>query len=135
MIAKLERPSSYNLMMLRRWLDHSSYGNSFLYGLEKHAWDENYKHDLVSLPRSDTQTNKDLLSRLFFGSFPNHYHKLIGRHYKVSYPHIFPVKACSLGFANRDHYETSIDRMIYKRMADATTCRKRHLATPQETIQ
>ena len=101
-IAKLERPSSYDLMMLRRWLDHSSYGNSFLYGLEKHAWDDNYKHDLVSIPKSDREANRDLLSRLFLGSLQNHYHKLIGRHYKVSY----------LDLANQGHYGTSIDRTI-----------------------
>ena len=86
--------------MLRRWLDHSSYGNSFLYGLEKHAWDDNYKHDLISIPKSDTEANKDLLSRLFLGSLQDHYHKLIGRHYKVSYSHTSPPKPCHLGIHN-----------------------------------
>lgn len=91
--------------MLRRWLDHSSYGNSFLYGLEKHAWDDKYKHDMVSVPKSDTEANKDLFSRLFLGSLQDHYHKLIGRHYKVSYSDISPAKACHSDIANQDHYE------------------------------
>ena len=119
MIAKLERPSSYNLTMLRRWLDHPSYGNSFLYGLERHAWDERYKHDLVSIPNSDMQANKDLLSSLFLGSLQEHYHKLIGRHYKVSFPHFPPAKARHLDIANQDPYEISVDGMNCERMADA----------------
>ena len=121
--------------MLRRWLDHSSYGNAFLYGLEKRAWDEKYKHDLVSIPKSDTEANKDLLSSLFLGSLQDHYHKLIGRHYKVSYSHISPTKACCLGVTNQDHYGTRIERVTCKRMADTTLCRKRYLATPQVTTQ
>ena len=86
--------------MLRRWLDHSLYGNSFLFGLEKHAWDEKYKHDLISIPNSDTKAQKDLLSRLFLGSLLDKYHKLVGRHYKVSYSHISPPKPCHLGIPN-----------------------------------
>ena len=93
MIAKLEPPSSYALTMLQRWLDHPSYGNEFLCGLERNAWDEKYKHDLVSMPNPDTQANKDLLSSLFLGSLQEHYHMLIGRHYKVSYVNFFPAKA------------------------------------------
>ena len=100
--------------MLRRWLDHSSYGNSFLYGLEKHTWDETYKHDFVSIPKSDTEANKDLLSRLFLGSLQDHYHKLLGRHYKVSGSHFFPAKACCLGNANQDPYWTSIECVTNK---------------------
>ena len=121
--------------MLRRWLDHSSYGNSFLYGLEKHAWDDNHKHDLISIPKSDTEANKDLLSRLFLGSLVNQYHMLIGRHYKVSYSDISPAEAWHLGIANQDHYWTSIERVTYERMADTALCRKRYLATPQVIIQ
>lgn len=86
MIAKLEPPSSYALTMLQRWLDHPSYGNEFLCGLERNAWDEKYKHDLVSMPNPDTQANKDLLSSLFLGSLQEHYHMLIGRHYKKEIP-------------------------------------------------
>ena len=102
-IAKLERPSSYNLKMLRRWLDHSSYGNSFLYGLEKHAWDDQYKHDLISIPKSDTEANKDWLSRLFLGSLLDHYHKLVGRHYKVNYSDISPAEAYHSDITNQDY--------------------------------
>ena len=121
--------------MLQRWLDHSTYGNSFLYGLEKHAWDEKYKHDFVSIPKSDTEANKDLLSSLFQGSLQDHYHKLIGRHYKVSYSHISLATLCCFGVAKQDHYWTSIDRVASKRMADTTLRRERHLATQQVTIQ
>ena len=70
--------------MLRRWLDHSLYGNSFLFGLEQHAWDDKYKHDMISLPTSYTEANKDWLSWLFLGWLQDYYHELIGRHYKVT---------------------------------------------------
>ena len=110
-IAKLERSSSYNLKILRRWLDHSSYGNSFLYGLERYAWDNDYKHDLVSIPKSDMETNKDLLSRLFLGSLQDHYHNLIGRHYKVSHSNVSPARACHSAIVHQHHYQISIDTL------------------------
>ena len=69
--------------MLRRWLTHPLYGNSFLYGLEKHTWDETYEHDFVAIPKPTREADKDLLSRLLFGPFTDHYHNVVGRFYKV----------------------------------------------------
>ena len=83
-LAKIERPSAYDLKMLRRWLSHSEYGNSFLLELESYTWDNKYDKDFLATPRPGRDLQKDALSRFVLGPFLELYHKRFGRLYKVS---------------------------------------------------
>jgi len=69
--------------MLRRWLSHSAYGNSFLIGLESHVWDKTYDNDFLAIPKSDGDMEKDNLLQFLRGPIVELYHTLLGRFYKV----------------------------------------------------
>lgn len=84
-IAKIERPLAYNLKMLRRWLSNSTYGDSFLVGLEQHTWDQSYDNDFIAIPRPDSEMERDTLSRLFLGPLLEFYHNVFGRFHMVNY--------------------------------------------------
>ena len=71
--------------MLRRWLKHSDHGNLFLFGLEAHMWDEAHEGDLVTIPRPDSELERDGLSRLFLGPLLEKYHEWIGRFHVVCF--------------------------------------------------
>lgn len=60
-IAKIDRPSPYNLEMLRRWLDSSTKGKGFLVGLEEETWKEIHSHDFLAIPRPEKDVELDRL--------------------------------------------------------------------------
>lgn len=68
--------------MLRRWLTHSSHGNSFLIGLEEQTWDKAYESDFLAIPKPG-DVDRDLVSQLFLGPCVEFYHQVVGRFYKV----------------------------------------------------
>lgn len=82
-IAKIDRPSPYNLEMLRRWLDSSTKGKGFLVGLEEETWKEIHSHDFLAIPRPEKDVELDRLSKMFLGPLVAFYHTLVGRYYKV----------------------------------------------------
>ena len=83
-LAKVERPSAYDLKMLRRWLSNSAYGDSFLLELESDTWDSKHDKDFIATPRPDRDLQKDAFSRFALGPFLELYHTRFGRLYKVS---------------------------------------------------
>lgn len=87
-IAKIDRPLAYNLKMLRRWLSHSTYGRSFLIGLEDETWDVKYDKDFIAIPRPASEVERDTLSQLFLGPVLETYHNLLGRFHKVRFQRI-----------------------------------------------
>ena len=82
-IAKLEQPLAYNLKMLRRWLSHPAYGDSFLLELESQTWEKMYDKDLITIPKPDVKLQNDALSRFVMGPLVELYHVFVGRLYKV----------------------------------------------------
>ena len=100
-LSKLEPPSKYDLKVLRRWLDNSEFGNRFLYGLEKSTWEQAHEHDLVALPRPDSELETDPLTRLFMGPVVELFHALVGHLYKVAFSH----RKCKSPGTRRENHE------------------------------
>ena len=81
-INKISGPMKRDLRFLNRWMERVDMGNVYLHGKDNTTWsNEEWRYDLVSLK---TRPADDLFYLWVYDTATHWYHKIMGRHTKVS---------------------------------------------------